>query len=157
MSKTELRKAAVLLMSLSDDQAADLLARLDPHEALAVSAEMRDAGAITTEEQASVLLDFAAADAARGATRRAIEPRPFAFLRDVDCHTLRALLENERPHTIALVASHVPSAYGAELIAGLPPERQLAVIRSVASREPIDPEIVALVANALAERVSAVA
>jgi flagellar motor switch protein FliG len=178
MSKAELRKAAVLLSSLDKSQAAGLLARLEPREREAVAAEMREVESVTTQEQASVLVDFAEARAMQGAwpieptetnrdgalgfgghaggiERRAINARPFAFLDGVECQTLVGLLIDERPQTIALVASRVPSEYGARLIAGLDEEQRSAVIRAIASMEPVDSDVVAAVAYALEERVCA--
>ena len=124
---------------------------------------------MTLDEQQSVLCELAGIDAPPSITAPAIDqddydmPRlytgsdsrpqparppyddPFGFLANVDCHSLLRLLADEGPQTIALVASHVPSVYGAEMISGLAPERQLAVIRAVASQEPTDPEIVRIV------------
>jgi flagellar motor switch protein FliG len=53
------------------------------------------------------------------------------------------------------VASHVPAAQGAELVASLEPQLQLAVIRAVAAMEPTDPAIVAEVSDAVALRLGA--
>jgi flagellar motor switch protein FliG len=176
MSKAELRKAAVLLLSLSEAQAARLSERLDPREAETVAAEMRRVKSITADEQALVLADLIeakAAHAGRAQARqgdaegwlhprrpivsppRSAEPRPFAFLRDVDCRTFLELATDERPQTIALVVSRVPRAYGAELIAGLDERRRAAVVRALAFMEPVDPGVVADVAHAIQERLCA--
>jgi flagellar motor switch protein FliG len=182
MSRTELRKAAVLLLSLPGRLADALLARLARHESAAVVAEMARVNALSIDEQEAVILEFAqyespptanvlpaapADERSRLATddissrpvevmdRRPPTRRPFGFLQRVECRRLARLLADERPQTIALVASHVPAPYGAEMIASLEPERQRAVIRAVAAMEPTDPAVVDDVAAALAARVRA--
>lgn len=177
MSKAELRKAAVLLMTLSEEQADRLLARLTPPEIEAVTAEMARVETLEAVEQEAVILEFAKAEAARAHQRhakdaptaemsplprkkpvaQAVRPlaiRPFSFVHDVEPSALAEALAEERPQTIALVASHVPAAYGAELIASLDPQQQVTVIRAVAAMEPTDPQTVAAVASALADRMA---
>ncbi len=70
MSKAELRKAAVLLMTLSEEQADRLLARLTPPEVEAVTAEMARVETLEAVEQEAVILEFAEAEAARSDARR---------------------------------------------------------------------------------------
>jgi flagellar motor switch protein FliG len=168
MSKAELRKAAVLLMTLPAEQADRLLARLTPAEVEAVTAEMARVESLTAAEQEAVVLAFAAVEPVDNATDRPSElvradaahdrpQRPFSFARNFDSHTVADALADERPQTIALVASHVPSALGAELVASLEPRSQLAVIRAVAAMEPTDPHVVAEVSEALSQRLDALA
>ena len=64
MASPEVRKAAILLMSLPDDQAALLLGKLTPKEVEAVSIEIAKTTGITGEEQESVIQDFAASNPA---------------------------------------------------------------------------------------------
>src|SRR5688572_3486633 len=58
----DLRKAAVLLTSLPQEQAAQLLAKLDPKQVEYVSIEIAKLGHITGEEQALVVNEFADVD-----------------------------------------------------------------------------------------------
>ncbi len=166
MSKAELRKAAVLLMTLPAEQADRLLARLSPHEVEAVTAEMARVESLAPAEQEAVMLAFAEAEAAHGSRGTPNDSprsdvchgqtnRPFAFLNAFNCQSLADALAEERPQTIALVASHVPAAQGAELVSNLEPQLQLAVIRAVAAMEPTDPAIVAEVSDAVALRLGA--
>jgi flagellar motor switch protein FliG len=168
MSKAELRKAAVLLMTLPAEQADRLLARLTPAEVEAVTAEMARVESLSLAEQEAVVLAFAEAESLGDATGSPLEStcgdsgnclphRPFSYVHAFDCQSMADALADERPQTIALVASHVPSALGAELVAGLEPQLQLAVIRAVAAMEPTDPAIVAEVSDALSQRLGALA
>src|SRR5262245_35720349 len=154
MSTADIRKAAILLMSLPQEQAAALLSKLEPRQVEAVTTEIAKNSVIGAEEQQSVILEFADIDpktiaSSKGgldvaknlvekafgknnntleSIRQSIEALPFGFLQNVDSQNLLAFLIDEHPQTIALILSHLPPAYGAEIVSNLPSERQLAVI-----------------------------
>lgn len=171
--KPELRKAAVFLSSLPDAQAADLLSRLDPPQLAAIEAALALDEPCTPEEESNVLREFAASRAPSQATPRArpvgytnqVSPqaaapepsrstRPFACLQGVDHQTLLGLLADERTQTLAVVATHLPSADGAALVSSLPSDTQLAVIRAISTMEPIDAAVLSDVAGAIAGRIT---
>ncbi len=183
MASLEVRKAAILLMSLPDDQAALLLNKLAPKEVEAVSIEIAKISGITGEEQESVIQDFAASKPTglsgrsgglevaknlveralgKGATatldtvRHSIEGNPFDFLQKVDSQNLLTFIVDEHPQTIALILSHLPPPQAAEIIAGLPADRQLSVIRRVATMGQTNPEIIKAVETGLEHRMSSV-
>ena len=178
-----LRKAAVLLMTLNEDDAAMLLSRLDPREVEHVSIEIAKLGRLTGDEQATAVNEFFASNPnsfgtgkggldlaktlvakALGNNARAtldnvqqsIEALPFGFLKQVDPQNLMTFIVDEHPQTIALILSHLPPAYGALVVSGLAPERQLAVIRRVANMGQTTPEIIKEVEQALERRMSSV-
>jgi flagellar motor switch protein FliG len=179
---TELHNAAVLLMSLPQEQAATILAQLDPRQIEAVTTEIARCHSITREEQRSVILEFAdvnpdtlgggqgGLDVAKTLVeetlgkspdtldhiRRRVEALPFRFAQNVDSRTLSAFLFDEHPQTIALVLSCLPHANAAEIIAGLPAEQQQEVVRRIAAMGPTHPEIVQEVADVLERRMSRV-
>jgi len=177
----DLRKAAILLMSLPEDQAAQLLSKLLPKQVEQVSIEIAKLGRLGNEEQEEVIQEFADAnpnsmglpgggiDVARslvekalgtkaGQTldivRQSIEALPFGFLKKVDPQNLLTFIIDEHPQTIALVLSHLPPAYGAEIIKGLPTERQLAVIRRIAHMGQTNPEVIHEVERGLETRMA---
>lgn len=183
MAISDIRKAAVLLMSLPQTQAADLLARLEPKLVEAVSIEIAKISAVTGEEQEAVIQDFANVNptALTGGTgglevaktlvqqalgknatstidnvRQSIEALPFGFLQKVDSQNLLTFIIDEHPQTIALILSHIPPAQAADIISGLPTERQLAVIRRVATMGQTSPEIIHEVEKGLEHRMSSV-
>ena len=183
MSTHDLRKAAVLLMSLPPEQAAGLLGKLDPRQMEAVSIEIAKLSGVSGEEQNSVIVEFADVDAknliggsggldaaknliekalGKNATgtidtvRQSIEALPFSFLQSVDSQNLMTFIIDEHPQTIALILSHLPPSYGAEIIAGLPSDRQLAVIRRIAIMGQTNPEIIQEVERGLESRMSSV-
>ena len=180
---SSVRKAAVLLTSLPEDEAAQVMGKLTPKQVEAVSVEIAKLGMISGEEQETVINEFADAspsslsggkgglEVARTLVERAlgknaghtfdnvrqqIEALPFGFLQKVDSQNLLTFIIDEHPQTIALILSHLPPAQAADIIAGLPSERQLSVIRRVATMGQTNPEIIQEVEKGLEHRMSSV-
>lgn len=178
---SDLRKAAILLMSLPEEQAVQLMAKLAPKQVEQVSIEIAKLGRLSGEEQENVIHEFADAnpnslglsgggiDVAKSLVekalgnkasptldivRQSIEALPFGFLKKVDPQNLLTFIIDEHPQTIALVLSHLPPAYGAEIIKGLPTERQLAVIRRIAHMGQTNPEVIHEVERGLESRMA---
>ena len=179
----DIRKAAVLLMSLPEQQAAQLLSKLEPKQVEAVSIEIAKMGAFSGDEQEAAIQEFANANPAAltgkagglevakslveqalgkaaGATlenvRQSIEALPFCFLQKVDSQNLLTFIIDEHPQTIALILCHVPPAQAADIISGLPADRQMSVIRRVATMAQTSPEIIDEVEKGLEHRMSSV-
>jgi len=178
---TELRKAAILLTSLPEEQAAQLLAKLNGKQVEAVTIQIAKLGRLTPDEQESVLREFgesnpnvlggeaggveyaknlvekAFGDQA-GTTlenlRHSIEALPFHFLKKVDPQNLLTFIMDEHPQTIALILSHLPPPIGAEVVKGLPADRQLAVIRRIAHMGQTSPEVIQEVERGLESRMA---
>jgi flagellar motor switch protein FliG len=177
----DLRKAAILLMSLPEDQAGQLMAKLTSKQVEQVSIEIAKMGPLSAAEQQGVIQEFADAnpngiglagggldvakvlvEKALGAkapptidiVRQSIEALPFGFLKKVDPQNLLTFIVDEHPQTIALVLSHLPPAYGAEIIKGLPAERQLAVIRRIAHMGQTNPDVIHEVERGLESRMA---
>jgi len=175
-----LRKAAVLLMSLPQEEAVALMTKLTQKEVEAVSIEIAKLGAVSNDEQDVIINEFAnnssssiagsgGLDLAKslvekalgknaGSTldnvRQSIEAVPFGFLKNVDSQNLLTFIIDEHPQTIALILSHLTPAQAADIISGLPSERQLAVVRRVATMGQTNPEIIHEVEKALENRIS---
>jgi flagellar motor switch protein FliG len=183
MAAPDIRKAAILLMSLPQTEAAQLLGKLEPVQVEAVSIAIAKLGVISGEEQEAVIKDFAAAnptelsgrsgglDVARSLVeqalgkkaaatldnvRQSIEALPFGFLQKVDSQNLLAFVNDEHPQTIALILCHVPAQQAADIISGLPPERQISVVRRIATMGQTSPEIIHEVEKGLSHRMSSV-
>ncbi len=65
----DLRKAAILLMSLPDDLAAQLMSKLEPKQVEAVSIEIAKLGTVTGDEQETTIHEFAGANPSSMAMR----------------------------------------------------------------------------------------
>ena len=180
---SNIRKAAIVLMSLPQEEAAAILSRVDPKVVELVSIEIAKIGRFTSEEQEQAILQFAESnphalggssgglDVARSLLERAlgknaqsavenvqhsVEALPFGFLKRVDPQHLLTFINDEHPQTIALILSHLPASYGAQIISGLSQERQLAVIRRIAHMGQTSPEIIEEVESGLENRMAAV-
>ena len=179
---TNLEKAAIMLASLPQDDAIQLLERLDDDQAKAVTIEMANLGRIPGDVQKRVFTEFETADpnAFSGEhggrdkaltlltkaksnskkmvddVKQSIEAMPFGFLRRIDPQNMMTFIMDEHPQTIALILSHLPPSYGAEIIAALPAERQLAVIRRIANMGQTSPAVIAEVEQGLEVRMDSV-
>ncbi|HEV3339392.1 MAG TPA: flagellar motor switch protein FliG [Pirellulales bacterium] len=178
-----MRKAAVLLMSLPEEDAGKVLSKLTPKQVELVSVEIAKIGLISGEEQEAAIKDFAEAspvtigagtgglDLAKNLMERAlgknasstiesvrqqIEAMPFGFLQKVDSQNLLTFIMDEHPQTIALILSHLQASQAADIISGLPSDRQLAVVRRVATMGQTNPEIIHEVEKGLEQRMSSV-
>ncbi|PQO45896.1 flagellar motor switch protein FliG [Blastopirellula marina] len=178
-----LRKAAIVLMSLPEDDAAQLMARMSPKEVEMVCIEIAHLDRLTGQEQETAILSFAEQNPnqlsgagggiglaknlvtralGKGANetldnvRQSVESIPFGFLRKVDSQNLLTFIVDEHPQTIALILSHLPASYGAEIISGLPADRQLSVIRRIANMGQTNPEVIEEVEKGLETRMASV-
>lgn len=183
ISNTNIRKAAVLLMSLPQELATMLLTKLDPKQIEAVSIEIAKTEIFSGEEQETVIQEFArsnptALSGKRGGlevakallqqalgkeaaptldnVRQSIEAIPFGFLQKVDSQNLLTFIIDEHPQTIALVLCHVPPTQAAAILGGLPPERQLSVIKRIATMSQTSPEVIHEVEQGLEKRMASV-
>ena len=177
----DVRKAAILLTCLPEEQAAQILAKLSPKQVEAVTIQIAKLGRLSSDEMEAVVREFAESnphtlggeaggvevakalvekafgDKAGGTLenlKHSIEALPFHFLKKVDPQNLLTYVIDEHPQTIALILSHLPPAYGAEIVKGLPADRQLAVIRRIANMGQTSPEVIQEVEHGLEHRMS---
>jgi flagellar motor switch protein FliG len=177
----DVRKAAILLTCLPEEQAAVILSKLTPKQVEAVTIQIAKLGRLSSDEMESVVREFAESnpntlggdaggvEVAKSLVERAfgdkaggtlenlkhsIEALPFHFLKKVDPQNLLTYVIDEHPQTIALILSHLPPAYGAEIVKGLPADRQLAVIRRIANMGQTSPEVIQEVEHGLEHRMS---
>ena len=180
---SDIHKAAILISSLPEEEAVDLMGRLDPKQVESVSIEIARLKSVSSEEQDLAIKQFAESNPAatgiegsgldRARTlvqkalgknandaldniRQSIEEVPFAFLRQIDSQNILTYVIDEHPQTIALVLSHLPPAAGAEILAGLPSDQQLLVVQRIASMGQTSPEIIEEVEKGLEKRMSSV-
>ncbi|MCH8840469.1 MAG: flagellar motor switch protein FliG [Planctomycetes bacterium] len=178
---SDIHKAAVLLTSLPEEEAASLMGRLDSKMVEQVSIAIARLKSVSAEEEQQAIMQFAESsptgsgsqsgglDRAKSLVqmalgknasktldniRQSIEAVPFSFLRQVDSQNILTYIVDEHPQTIALILSHLPSQDSAEILAGLPPDRQLSVVQRVASMGQTNPEIIEVVQQGLEKRMS---
>ena len=175
------RKAAILLMSLEEDDAAALLSKLPRHYVEQVSVAIAQLDTISGVEQEGIIGEFLASrpsalgpntgglDRAKSLVKKAlgkdatdmlnvlqqtVEALPFGFLQKVDPQNILSFLIEEHPQTIAMVLSHVPAPVSAAVLGGLPVLRQLAVIQRIAEMGQTSPEAIDEVENGLSNRMA---
>jgi flagellar motor switch protein FliG len=183
VAQNNIRKAAVFLISVPRNQASELLSRLDKAQVEAVMVEIAKLGMITPEEQENVIREFSKANPTKligGAgglriaqelieetlgqdaqgvldqVKNSLESIPFGFLQKVDSENLLTFIVDEHPQTIALIVAHLSPSQGAYIVNSLRPERQLEVIRRIATMQQTSPEIIKEVEKGLENRMASV-
>jgi flagellar motor switch protein FliG len=176
-----INKAAILLMSLPTKTAAKVLGQLPTRLIEKISIKIAQIDSVGGDEQEVVIAEFLTSkassiyaspgglerakelirealgrDAAEmiGNLQQTIEAMPFGFVKKVDTQTLLQFIGEEHPQTIALLLSHVPSSYAAEVMAGLDSQKQLEVIRRIANIGRTSPAAVAELERGLEMRLS---
>lgn len=182
MTMNSLRKAAILLLSLDKPLAGEILSQLNKEQVEAVTLEIARLDDVTKEQQEAVLIEFydlglARQHIERGGmeyantlleqslgkerasqildnVRQSMSSVPFGFLQKAGAQNLLTFVVEEHPQTIALIMSHLPTALAAEVLSGLPPNKQLEVIRRVANMEQTSPEVIRDVEKSLESRMT---
>lgn len=167
-----LRKAAVLVSALDADSADALLDRLPPNQAGMIRRMLVELFDIDPREQEVLMAEFVgrpngnsangdAAVADGGVSLELSSPaadvvkRPsptFRFLHEAADEDLRELLKGERPQTVAVVVSHLPSQRAAEVLGMLPDALQADVMQRLARLDETDAEVLADVEKTLEQR-----
>lgn len=158
---TGLRKSAVVLLSLGEQRASDVLERMDDVAAEAVRAEMQRIGElrrVSLETRQQALEDFCCAAAGGLMDQEESEPATAeadsesVTLADWDPSTLLEGIGDEHPQTIALVLSNLPPDQAGEVLAGLEPRRKLDVIKRIAQIEQTSSSVIEQVERSLRDR-----
>lgn len=163
------QKAAVLLISLGTERAANILKHLSEREVESLSAEMaalwrvrpetsaavqaevseritRDATGVGGPEYAREVLEHLVgperAEEIIGSVTTKPESRPFEFLRRTPPEQVVAFLKDESPQTVALVVASVHSSLAARVLSELPPELQADVALRIATMSETNPDVI---------------
>ncbi|MFT4034771.1 MAG: flagellar motor switch protein FliG [Patulibacter sp.] len=173
-------KAAIALIALGAETAAEVLKHLPEAQAERLSAEMALLGPLDDATVDSVCDELAAltgdAETPQGGiayTRDVLErvvggeraddlirqflggdPRPFEFMRSMASEEVAQLLDGESPQTIALVVSGVRPAMAGKILDSLDAVLQADVARRVATMGPADPRILQDIDRGLREKSS---
>jgi flagellar motor switch protein FliG len=176
------KKAAVLLLSLEPDLAAEILKRLGPDAAEEVSREIASTGEVSgvlCKEVFGEFYNLALANAYTGeggleyaksllkkslseddANRiikqvtQQVQTTPFSFLQKAESENLLTFIQDEHPQTIALILAHLPPQKASEILVGLPSQKQVEVVKRVANMEQTNPEVIREVERGLEHRLS---
>ncbi|MEW6251415.1 MAG: flagellar motor switch protein FliG [Planctomycetota bacterium] len=179
---TGVRKAAVLLVALQQETAAQIMRHLDRDQIEALSREIAAIDAVAPEVREQVIREFynlimarQYADAggmtwARTLLQKTLPPdearrvmaviehqvheQPFSFLQKTEKENLVTFLQEEHPQTIALVLSHLPAGMATDILQGLTTERQIEVVSRIAGMDQTSPDVIKEVERGLEKRLA---
>jgi flagellar motor switch protein FliG len=175
-------KAAILLMTLDTPTASSLLRNLPQESVEEVTRELAALGHVENKLRRAVVeefynlsianeyllrggldyakvllkesLDATMADRVLAQIQTQVQKTPFAFLQKAESENLLTFIQDEHPQTIALIVCHLPHHKAAEILAGLPVQKQIEVIKRIANMEQTNPEVIREVERGLESRLS---
>jgi flagellar motor switch protein FliG len=176
------RKSAILLLSLSEEQASEILKRLPPEAVEEVSREIAGIREISVDTRKEIFGEFynlalansylseGGLEYAKGLIRKSlssadadriikqvtqqVQTTPFSFLQKAESENLLTFIQDEHPQTIALILAHLPPQKASEILVGLPSQKQIEVVKRVANMEQTNPEVIKEVERGLEHRLS---
>jgi len=178
------KKAAVLLVALGPERAAEVFKHLHFDEIESLSLEMAKLQHIDPTVTAKVMEELAATvaayeslaaggvDYARDVLERAIgseraaeiigrlssviEMRPFEFLRRTAPEQIVAFLRNEAPQTVALVVANLHTTLAAQVLSNHPEEEQAEIAMRIAKMGETSPDVVKQVEEVMRAKLATV-
>jgi flagellar motor switch protein FliG len=184
LTSAGVRKAAILLVQIGQENAAKVMAHLRESEVEAISAEISNLDSLGGQETEAVLEEFrdiagAHANVMRGGpafARALLEESlgyeraeaimnrlaasamqlPFQFLHRADPRQLLSFISGEHPQVIAVLLAHIPSDKATLVLSGLEPERQADVAHRIAVMDRTSPEILQKLEAVLERKMSSV-
>ncbi|MBV9606579.1 MAG: flagellar motor switch protein FliG [Solirubrobacterales bacterium] len=178
------KKAAVLLVSLGPDRAAEVFKHLRDDEIETLSLEMAKLQRVDPLTTATVLEELAATvqafdsllaggvDYAREVLERALGPeraleiigrlstviemRPFEFLRKTPPEQLVTFLRNESPQTVALVVANLHTSLASQVLSHLPSSEQADIALRIARMGETSPDVVKQVEGVMKKKLDSV-
>jgi len=181
---TGVSKAAVFLLAIGPEAAGAILKHMQREMVEDLTREIASLGDVTLETRQQIVEEFYNVALARqyagegglvyaksvlekalpkDEAARVMEQiehqvyqQPFSFLQKAESANLLTFMQDEHPQTIALILAHLPSSKGSEILAGLPPAKQIEVVTRVANMEQTNPEVIREVEKGLEQRLSGI-
>lgn len=184
-ARSGLRRAAILMVALDPETGGKVFQSLPESDMERLSQEIATLGVVEREEMLEVLEEFK--DSAmlsqmlrEGGYESAIElirkslpeekasrlirlldaqrqSMPFHFLEHTEAEVMATFLQEEHPQTIALVLSYMAPLKAAEVLTSLPSERQVDIVRRIATLGHTSPEAIKRVEAGLRKHISSLA
>ncbi|PAD37003.1 flagellar motor switch protein FliG [Terribacillus saccharophilus] len=179
------QKAAVLMISLGADTAANVYKHLTEEEIERMSLEISSVKKVDSTEKESIIDQFhqiaiaqdyisqggiayakSILEKALGVDEAAaimnrltstLQVRPFDFARKADPTQILNFIQNEHPQTIALVLSYLDPEQSGQILSELPQDMQADVAKRIATMSSTSPEIISQVEQILERNLSATA
>ncbi|MFH1738881.1 MAG: flagellar motor switch protein FliG, partial [bacterium] len=178
------KKAAILMVTLGPEVAADVYRNLGDEEIEQITLEVANLGTVPAEMTAQVIEEFYHTSMAKqyighggiGTAREILEKAlgpgkaieiierlqgmlqgsPFDFLKKVDPSHLLNFIQSEHPQTIALILAYLEYDQAAAIMSALSPELQTEVALRVATMDQTAPEIISEVERVLERKIATV-
>jgi flagellar motor switch protein FliG len=178
------KKAAILMVTLGAEFAAEVYKNLSDDEIEQITVEVATLGPIDAEIIHQVIEEFYHTAVAQqflsqggitlardileralggekaqeiiGRLQGALQVTPFDFLKRVDPTHLMNFIQNEHPQTIALILAHLEFNSAAEIMGALSPELQSEVSMRIATMDQTSPEIISEVERVLERKIATV-
>lgn len=175
-------KAAILLLAVGPEKASSVLKQLTPEQVEEVTRELAGLGRVPPELSAQVVgefyslsvatqlasegnldyaksilmssLDVKQAERMLQQIQTQVQKTPFSFLQRAESENLLTFIQDEHPQTIALIVCHMPHHKAAEILVGLPMQKQVEVIKRIANMEQTNPEVIREVERGLESRLA---
>jgi len=181
---TSAKKAAAVVVALGAERASEVYKYLSEEEVEQISLEIAKLDRLSPEDMQATVEDFYglcvtqkvineggvlyAKDVLEKAfgqqqatsfmerLSKSLRAKSFEFIRKADSKNVQMILQNEHPQTIALILSYARSDQAAQIIAELPRNIQLDVIKRIAELDRVSPEMIKLVESTLEKRFSTI-
>lgn len=177
------QKAAIFLITLGPEVAAEIFKHLREDEIETLTFEMAKLDKVTPEDKEAILLEFnelmmaqefittGGIDYAREVLEKALgtqkaidiinrltsslQTKPFDFIRRQDPQHLLNFIQGEHPQTIALILCYMDPNKASQILSSLPHNIQADVAKRIALMERVSPEILREVERVLERKLSA--
>ena len=182
---TGLRKAAILMLSLGEDAAAEVFKHLREDDIEQLTREISMIGIIQPTEKDTILEEFytlsmaksyvaeGGVEYAKAILIKSLGPEEarkiidrimkmlqstegFYSLENIDPTQLSKFIQNEHPQTVALILAQLDSTKAAELLTALPENLRANVALRMASLKDISPDVVERVSAFIAKKLKAI-
>ena len=175
-------KSAILLLAVGPERASSVLQNMSNEAVEEVTRELAGLGRVSHELTSAVVEEFYSLsiankymtegnlDYAKAVLMESLDPKmadrilqqiqtqvqktPFSFLQRAESENLLTFIQDEHPQTISLILCHLPHHKAAEILSGLPMQKQIEVIKRVANMEQTNPEVIREVERGLESRLS---
>src|SRR4030042_4855778 len=177
-------KAALLLISLGEGNAGEILKRLDDKEVQILGQRISRLEVVPTKQLANILEEFnrmmEAPEALvirgdqffKNTISRSMDmkrqqdlidsldletsPDFFQKIKKLDFRIVASYMRNEHPQTVALVLAHLDRSQAGAVLSEFPENLQMEVVRRIASLDAVSPAIIEEIDTALKDEISLV-
>jgi len=162
------KKAAILLTSIDKELATQVLSKMDQETLEKVTLEISRLEDVTGKDREGIFEEFyqlnratqyveqGGLQYARDLLESSLSPEqskrvlesvrqsasPFNFLKRMEADNILTFIRDEYPQTIALIMSYLEPTQAAEVLSGLPADKQIEVVKRIATMEQTSPEVI---------------